>query len=110
MALTLASLKEELQNREVYRASRSSLYRLIKEIGFSYKRDDPRRSLMEKPHIRHFRFNFLKLYMANEELKEQKKPYVFLDETWVYANGSVRKSWQDHDVRSVKHDKGDGAR
>lgn len=110
IAVTLASLKEELENRQLYHASESSLGRLLKDIGFTYKKDDPRRSLMEKPHVCHLRYSFLKSYMVNEEMKEQKKPYVFLDETWIFTNGSMRKSWQNHDLRSVKHDGGDGAR
>jgi hypothetical protein len=27
---------------------------------------------------------------------------VYLDETWVFQNGTVRRSWQDEDVRSVR--------
>jgi hypothetical protein len=33
------------------------------------------------------------------------RPCVYLDETWVFANGTVR---QDEDVRSVKKITGEG--
>jgi hypothetical protein len=36
------------------------------------------------------------------------RPCVYLDETWVFANGTVRRSWQDEDVRSVKKITGEG--
>jgi hypothetical protein len=35
---------------------------------------------------------------------------VVLDETWVYSNDTVRRSWQDDDVRSVKRSSGDGGK
>jgi hypothetical protein len=52
------------------------------------------------------RRKFKKKYMDNFASTNPKK--VVLDETWVYANGSVRKSWQDQDIRSVKRCSGDG--
>jgi hypothetical protein len=55
---------------------------------------------MEKPHVVALRKNFLSKFMKNAESSERKS-CVFLDETWVFANGTVRRSWQDEDVRSV---------
>lgn len=110
MPVSLSSLKIELENRMIYAGSVSSLFRTLKKIGFSYKKDDPRRGLMEKLNIVHLRCRFLKSYMENEKLGVSKKPYVFLDETWIFANGTARKSWQDHNVKSVKKVTGDGSR
>jgi hypothetical protein len=36
------------------------------------------------------------------------KTLVFLDETFVFQNGTVRRSWQDEDVRSVRKISGEG--
>lgn len=82
----------------------------MKKIGFSYKKDSNRRGLMEKPNVQRMRREFLKRFMENEDLGENKKLCVFIDETWIFSNGSFRKSWQDDDVRSVRKISGEGAR
>ncbi|KAJ3629933.1 hypothetical protein MTP99_014295 [Tenebrio molitor] len=64
---------------------------------------------MEKPYVVSQRRKSLEKYMENF-ISTNPKKVVVLDETWVYANGSVRKSWQDQDIRSVKRCSGDGAR
>jgi hypothetical protein len=107
--VTLNSLGAELANKYIYEHKRSSLALLLKNLGFSYKKDDNRRALMEKPHVVALRKNFLSKFMKNAESSE-RKPCVFLDETWVFANGTVRRSWQDEDVRSVKKISGEGER
>jgi hypothetical protein len=55
---------------------------------------------MEKPHVRSLRKIFLKRYM-DKLVNPDAKPCVYLDETWVFQNGTIRRSWQDEDVRSV---------
>lgn len=65
---------------------------------------------MEKPDIAEKRRRFLSLYMENEQLGLEKKPYVFMDETWIFSNGSIRKSWQDDSIKSVKKETGEGYR
>jgi hypothetical protein len=107
--VTLNSLGAELATKYIYEHKRSSLALLLKNLGFSYKKDDNRRALMEKPHVVALRKNFLSKFMKNAESSE-RKPCVFLDETWVFANGTVRRSWQDEDVRSVKKISGEGER
>ena len=62
---------------------------------------------MEKPHVKTFRKIFPQKYMEILASSETKQ-FVFLDETWVFDNGTVRRSWQDEDVRSVKRISGDG--
>jgi hypothetical protein len=107
--VTLNSLGAELATKYIYEHKRSSLALLLKNLGFSYKKDDNRRALMEKPHVVALRKFFLSKFMKNAESSE-RKPCVFLDETWVFANGTVRRSWQDEDVRSVKKISGEGGK
>jgi hypothetical protein len=53
------------------------------------------------------RKKFLKDCMDNLNSSDHR-PCVYLDETWVFANGIVTRSWQDEDVRSVKKITGEG--
>ncbi|KAH0815548.1 hypothetical protein GEV33_007243 [Tenebrio molitor] len=48
--VNLNTLGAELASKYIYEYGRSSLAGLLKNIGFSYKKDDNRRALMEKPH------------------------------------------------------------
>lgn len=108
--VTLTLLKDRLSEKEIYEGSRSSLYKVLKKAGFSYQKDNPRLALMEKPDIAAKRRRFLERYMENELLGQAKKPYVFIDETWIFSNGSHRKSWQDGDIKSIKRTTGEGHR
>lgn len=65
---------------------------------------------MEMPHIVHLRFLFLQKYMANEAKCSLKNTLVFLDETWIFQNGTVRRSWQDNSPKSVRKRALDGSR
>lgn len=110
MPVTLKSVSEKLKAKEIYHGAESTLTIVLRQLGFTYRKDDPRRALMERPNVSQMRRKFLKRYMENEALGSAKLPYIFLDETWIFSNGSVRKSWQDDDIRSVKKSSGDGNR
>jgi hypothetical protein len=105
--VTLDTLGQKLTSKFLYHYKRSSLAILLKTLGFTYRPDDNRRALLEKPHVTLLRKKFLKDYMDNLNSSDPR-PCVYLDETWVFANGTVRRSWQDEDVRSVKKITGEG--
>jgi hypothetical protein len=106
--VTLTYLWEQLKDKQLFDGSRMSLSRLLKEIGFKWKKDDPRRGLMELPHIAFKRITFLRSYM--KEKQEALYEFVFLDETWIFQNGTINRSWQDDNKRSVRRTKVDGKR
>lgn len=81
---------------------------LLKDIGFKWKKDDPRRGLMELPSVALKRVDFLRSYIQEKE--EALYKFVFLDETWIFQNGTIGHSWQDNNKRSVKSTKVDGKR
>jgi hypothetical protein len=60
-----------------------------------------RQQLFEQPHIAASCISFLRSYFENMNL-EVPHQLVFLDETWVYANGSESKIWSDGTSQSVK--------
>jgi hypothetical protein len=60
-----------------------------------------RQQLFEQPHISPNHISFLRTYFENMNL-EVPHQVVFLDETWVYANGSESKIWRDGSSQSVK--------
>ncbi|KAJ3657348.1 hypothetical protein Zmor_009158 [Zophobas morio] len=78
--VNLDTLGAELSAKFIYTYKRSSLALLLKNLGFSYKKDDSRRALMEKPHVVALRKVFLSKYMENVNSAE-KKPFIYLNET-----------------------------
>ncbi|KAK9737546.1 hypothetical protein QE152_g10609 [Popillia japonica] len=107
--VTLKTLNAELQNTGTLNIHISTLSRLLHHLGFKFKKDSNRRALQEKSDIAVKRVNFLRNYVNNANTLE--RDIIFLDETWIYSRGSVRKSWQDEDTRSVRNIHGyDGKR
>lgn len=107
--MTLKTLNAELQNTGTLNIHISTLSRLLHHLGFKFKKDSNRRALQEKSDIAVKRVNFLRNYVNNANTLE--RDIIFLDETWIYSRGSVRKSWQDEDTRSVRNIHGyDGKR
>ena len=93
---TLDTLKEMLKNKRIIRVSKISLLKLLKHFG----KDCSRRYLCEKMRIVQQTVVFLRKYMENYDSNLWR--VVFIDETWVFSNGSVRKSWQNLPKKSVK--------
>ncbi|KAJ8983740.1 hypothetical protein NQ317_017843 [Molorchus minor] len=108
--ITLKSLNSELAQRCIIEFSKTSLQRLLPEIGFKFKKDDTRRFLVETPSICMLRSTFLRKCKRNEESSNPLK-VIFLDKTWIYSKGNPKKSWQDASTKSVKRPAGyDGKR
>ena len=73
-----------LRDNGLFKGRRTKLLQLLKdELGFKYKKVDDRRYFYEQPHIVEQRRTYLSRMMQN---RVDKKPVVFLDETWANAN------------------------
>ncbi|XP_072398158.1 uncharacterized protein [Diabrotica undecimpunctata] len=106
--VTVQSLWSQLKDKELFNGSTTSLKRLLKELGFEWMKDNPRRGLMELPNVVCKRVQFLRTY--KEAKDEGIYQFVFLDETWIFQNGIIGHSWQNENIKSVKTTKTDGKR
>nr|XP_008192426.1 PREDICTED: uncharacterized protein LOC103312758 [Tribolium castaneum] len=67
--------------------------------------------MMELPNVVFARTNFLRQFMLNMNSEEHLKwNCVYLDETWIFENGTVTRSWQNESCKSTKKCKGEGKR
>lgn len=107
--ITKSSLLEILKQRDTYNGGLTSLGKILKAIGFKWLKDNPRRGLMELQHIALARIDFLQTYMKNIK-NNYFWQFVYLDETWIFQNGTVGRSWQDNSLQSVKRIKSEGKR
>jgi hypothetical protein len=78
-----------LQEKYIFEGSRQSLWRIL-NIGFQWKKDNLRRGLTEMSHIVFKRINFLRSYIDMKE--EGLFNFVFMDETWIFQDGTISKS------------------
>uniref|UniRef100_A0A6P7G4Q8 Uncharacterized protein LOC114337704 n=1 Tax=Diabrotica virgifera virgifera TaxID=50390 RepID=A0A6P7G4Q8_DIAVI len=72
-----------------------SLWRVLKHLGFRYKKTNNRQVLCELSNVVSKRWHFLRKYV-NNKTSDSPRQVVFLDETWIFAKGNMSKSsWQD---------------
>ena len=91
---TLDSLLERIKEPPInYKGARTSLWKLLKSMGFKYKKHSSSRAiLMERSDIVAARTKFLRELRKNRR-SENPRPEIYLDETWVNQNIAVQQCW-----------------
>lgn len=79
--------------------SRSSLYKVLKKLGFVYEKRGSKCTLIEKPGIILWRRRYLNKIRT---FRRQGRPIFYLDETWVNAGHTKAKVWRDKTVVSAR--------
>ncbi|XP_054260045.1 uncharacterized protein LOC128984729 [Macrosteles quadrilineatus] len=83
------SLKEKLN----FQGSQSSVRRILKKLGFSWKRtQNNRRILIEKSEIREKRITYLQ---SLKRFRSEGRPIVYMDESYVCSDHVSGKMWSD---------------
>ena len=105
--VTLASLKRELQVEHDLSISKMTLWRALHSLGFRFGRLDKKRlCLYERKDIVKRRIDYLRKIKAH---REEKRPIIYLDETWVDSNAHPGRQWQapeGHSQRNLPLNKG----
>lgn len=78
---------------------RTTLWKLLKEMNFSFKKRARNSFLKEKCEIVTWRRRYLRQI---KEFREQNKKNYYLDETWVNEGHTVQKIWVDETVTSPR--------
>jgi hypothetical protein len=91
---TLDKLHAVLKDEINFKASKSKLLKVLKRLGYKYKQKDGRKFLIEKPEITFLRHQFLRKMKKVRETKPSSK-IIYLDETWINSNHTLRKCWLD---------------
>jgi len=79
--------------------SLTSLYRLMKEMNFVYKKRQRNSALLESDHIVSWRNQYIENI---RKYREDGRPVYYLDETWVNAGECSNKTWVDNTVTSCR--------
>ncbi|CAH2092203.1 unnamed protein product [Euphydryas editha] len=96
----LATAKLELK----FQGQKETLRKLIiNKLGYKFKKcRKSREFLIEKPEIAAWRARYLRRLKENDELGINKKPVIYIDETWIHSHYTVNKCWQNEADAGVK--------
>lgn len=96
---TLRKLIVKLKQVMDFTYSRESLRLLLKQRGFYFKKcQNKRKILMERPHIIHLRYKYLKRI---RQFREEKRHIIYIDETWVDNDITFKKCWQSDEISGI---------
>ncbi|CAH2100876.1 unnamed protein product [Euphydryas editha] len=90
---TLTKILHELRNDIDYKGSRTTLWRIMKKMGFFFKKcQSNRKVLMERHDIVAWRFRYLNELRDNRN--REQRPVIYLDETYIHSTYCAGKFWQ----------------
>jgi len=81
------------------KVSRSTLYRLLRDLGYRSTVADRRAHMTETENIRAWRRRFIQRLNANEQ-SEEPKPVIYLDESWIDCNSTAKKGWRPKVIKT----------
>lgn len=97
--VTIAKLLAKVHDKQID-IGKTSLHRIIKKLGFRFKRNNNRRFLCAQSHVVVQRVDFLRSYLKNLD-SESPLQFIYLDETWIFSKGSDKNTWQDNTIKTV---------
>lgn len=90
--VTLRKLKIRLRIHNAIDVSKSTLWRTVRSIGFTFRKyANGRNVICEKPHLVRLRSKYLR---EVREMRNQGYDIVYVDETWINAHHTNEKEWQ----------------
>lgn len=82
-----------------FNGGRTTLYSILKSMGFTFKIANSRKILCEQKRIKVLKINFCRKFL-NFQNSCDNYLFVYLDETWIYQNGSQIRRWvHDTDLK-----------
>ncbi|XP_063385366.1 uncharacterized protein LOC134671435 [Cydia fagiglandana] len=96
---TLRTLLTDLRESIGFTGCRETLRKILLSNGFEFKKNINERSIiMERYDIAAWRHRFLR---AISKYRQQEKPLIYLDETYIHQNYRPKKSWQGPSTSGV---------
>ena len=93
---TLNKLLVHVREKGVFPGGRTTLFRLLKEMGFRHTLRDDKLYFYERRDIMEQRHNYLKKI---RQCRREDRPIVYLDETWANSHMAPERLWLDEQGR-----------
>ena len=100
---TMDSLLWAVKEKGIFSEERTTLWRVMRKMGFKYKKVNDKRYIYEQPGIIVWRHEYLRRLRRN---RRERRPVIYLDETWANARDGVEKMWVEDDSRAISRTKG----
>ncbi|XP_072375767.1 uncharacterized protein [Diabrotica undecimpunctata] len=92
--VTVNKLKNKIERDLDIKVSEASLRRILRNMNFRWRRArDNRKLLVEKAEIRTWKIKYLRLI---KHYRNENRPIVYLDETYVHSGHTLSKTWNDN--------------
>jgi transposase len=96
---TVKNLHAKLVEHIAFSGSKSSLPRLLKKLGFKWKRtQNNRKVLTDREDIRFQRTTFIR---RTKQYKKENRLLMYTDETYIHSTHTTQYSWSDVSDKSV---------
>ena len=89
------TLNKIVREDQLFFGQQTKLAEILQEMGFHYKKINNRGYYYEQPHIIEQRHIYLCRMLQN---RADKKPVVFLDETWANSHDGKDLAWVEEDT------------
>lgn len=97
---TLKGILRVLKQKINYTGSVFSLRKVVRNLGFRWKKTQTNRKLLiEKSAVRSARVKYLR---DVKQYRKEKRPIVYMDETYFHSSSSSEKSWSDSEKTGLK--------
>lgn len=97
---TVSLLLNELKESIDFKGGKTTLRMILSDMGFKWRRTQNNRKLLcEKSDIREKRITYLR---AIKRFREENRPIIFLDETYVLSTHVKSLSWSDDSNNGVR--------
>ena len=97
---TLASVLSAVNNDpDLPNLKRTTLYRLLNDIGFVYGKKEKKALLIERDDIISWRHRYL---AEIRKMRNEGRNIVYSDESWINLGHTVGREWQDTTIRTAK--------
>ena len=93
---TLDSLLLAVKEKGLFGGECATLWRILCKMGFKHKKVNDKRYIYEQPSIIYQRHAYLRRMRVN---RRERRPIVYLDETWANARDGKEKMWVEDDPR-----------
>ena len=92
---TLDKVLRRAKRDGIFEGGCTTLSKLLKSMFFRYKiREDGKRYIYKQPRVIQLRHDYLRRMRRN---REEKRPEIYLDETWTNSHSAPERIWVDRD-------------
>ena len=91
---TIVGVLEKVKVQCGFPGGRYCMWRVLQEMGFTYKKRDNKKYVYEQPNILEQRHTYLR---SIRKLRQQNVNLIYTDETWVNAHHNNEYIWVDSD-------------